>query len=227
MPIRKDNHRDPRFEPLGGGPLDEQKIKKNYAFLDSYRDSEISELKSAIRKTKDQEVREKLKRALLSMESRKRDEETKKHHQEVLRKHRREEKEKIEKGKKPFYLKKANQKKMVLVERFQGMKEKQMYVIPDSLPPMQLVFGARHHASVIKAHLCSLFSLSACLATVMGSEMTLLTRKLRTATILLRGDGRKKQPRREGGCQSREGVECAKPYFSNDDKLSIYLLSIL
>ena len=125
VPVRKINHRDPRFEPVSGA-VDDRKTKKNYSFLDTYRDSEISELKSALRKTKNDESKEKLKRALLSMESRKKSQEMKEQQQEVLRRHRKEEKEKIEQGKKPFYLKKVDQKKMALVEKFEGMKGKQV-----------------------------------------------------------------------------------------------------
>lgn len=91
-----------------------------------YRDSEMSELKSAIRKTKDPEAKEKLQRALLSMESRKKSQQAKDQQQEVLRKHRKEEKAKVEQGKRPFYLKKADQKQLALVERFEGMKGKQV-----------------------------------------------------------------------------------------------------
>lgn len=125
VPTQKVYHRDPRFEPFSGA-VDEQKTKKNYSFLDTYRDSEISELKSVIRKTKDTESKEKLKRALLSMESRQKAQKTKEQQQEVLRKHRKQEKGLIEQGKRPFYLKKADQKRMALVERFEGMKGKQV-----------------------------------------------------------------------------------------------------
>ena len=122
---QKINHRDPRFE-LFSSAVDEQKTKKNYSFLDTYRNSEILALKSVIRKTKDSESKEKLKRALLSMESRKKAQKTKEQQQEVLRKHRKQEKGLIEQGKRPFYLKKADQKRMALIERFEGMKGKQV-----------------------------------------------------------------------------------------------------
>lgn len=125
IPTQKINYRDPRFEPLSG-PLDEQKTKNKYSFLDAYRDSEINELKAVIRKTKDFEAKEKLKRALLSMESRKKSQQAKDQQQEVIRKHRKEEKAKVEQGKKPFYLKKTDQKQMALVKRFEGMKGKQV-----------------------------------------------------------------------------------------------------
>ncbi|CAD6575471.1 MAG: rRNA bioproteinsis protein rrp36 [Alectoria sarmentosa] len=125
VPVPKMNHRDPRFEPLSGA-VDQGKTKQNYSFLDSYRDSEKSELKSAIQKSKDIEAKGKLKRALLSMESRKKAQETREQQQEVLKRHRKDEKEKVEQGKRPFYLKKADQKKRALVERFEGMKGKQV-----------------------------------------------------------------------------------------------------
>ena len=125
MPTQKIDHRDPRFEPLSG-PVDEQRTRKNYAFLGGYRDNEISDLRAAIRKTKDSEAKEKLKRALLGMESRKKAQETKDQQRKILRKHRKEEKGKIEKGKKPFYLKKADQKKLALVEKYEGMKGKEV-----------------------------------------------------------------------------------------------------
>lgn len=108
------------------GPLDTEKTKRNYSFLETYRDDEINELKATIRKTKDPGAIEKLKHALLSMESRKKSQQAKDLQQEILRKHRKEEKGKIEQGKKPFYLKKADQKKLALTQRFEGMKEKQV-----------------------------------------------------------------------------------------------------
>ena len=125
MPTHKVVHRDPRFERLSG-PLDAEKAKKNYSFLQSYRDDEINELKGNIPKTKDPEVTERLKRALLSMESRKKTQQMKDQQQEVLSKHRKEEKEAVRQGKKPFYLKRAEQKQLALVERFNGMKGKQV-----------------------------------------------------------------------------------------------------
>ncbi|KAL8954231.1 MAG: hypothetical protein Q9193_007324, partial [Seirophora villosa] len=116
--------RDPRFEPLTG-PLDEQKAKKNYGFLNDYRDLEMSELRSVIRQTKDPAAKENLKRALLRMESRKKSQQRKDEEQDILRAHRAKEKDLIRQGKKPFYLKKAEQKKLALVQRFEGMKGKQ------------------------------------------------------------------------------------------------------
>ena len=125
VPSIKKDIRDPRFEPTSG-PHDELRAKQNYSFLDGYRDSEISELKAGIKQTKDAAAKEKLRRALLSMESRKQTQRKKHQEQEILKAHRAKEKDLIKQGKKPFYLKKGEQKKLALVQRFEGMKGKQV-----------------------------------------------------------------------------------------------------
>ena len=101
-------------------------MEKNYSFLNDYRTSEISALKTSIRSTKDDVAKEALKRQLLSMESREKARATKEVQQDVLREHRRKEKEAVEKGKKPFYLKQGEQKKLALVKKFEGMGEKKV-----------------------------------------------------------------------------------------------------
>lgn len=127
VPTTKLDHRDPRFEPLSG-PIDEVKTKRNYAFLEDYRDDEMNQLKETIRRTKstDETTKEALKRALLSMESKKKAQVAKDKQQEIIRTHRAKEKDLIKQGKKPFYLKKSEQKKLALVERFKGLKGKQV-----------------------------------------------------------------------------------------------------
>ena len=125
VPIPTIAHRDPRFEPLSG-PLDTIKLEKKYSFLNDYRASEIAALKSNIRNTKDTSTKERLKRELLSMESREKAKATKETQQEVLREHRRKEKEAVAQGKKPFFLKKGEQKKLALVKKFEGMGDKKV-----------------------------------------------------------------------------------------------------
>ena len=117
--------RDPRFESLSG-PLNKERLKKKYAFLDTYRDNEIAELKAELRESKAPAAREALKRALTSMESKKKTQELKEQRQDVLRKHRKEEREKVEKGKRPFYLKRGEIMERTLKERFEHMKGKQI-----------------------------------------------------------------------------------------------------
>lgn len=122
---RRIDHRDPRFEPFTG-PIDEAKLKKNYSFLETYRDSEIAELRAAVLNSKDVDSLEILKKALQSMESRKKTEAVKDQEQAVLRAFRAKEKELVMQGKRPFYLKRGEQKRLALVERFEGLKDKQV-----------------------------------------------------------------------------------------------------
>jgi len=86
----------------------------------------MRELKAAIKTAKDENTKEKLKRALMSMESRKKAQLRKSKEQEVLDKHRKAEKELVKQGKKPFYLKKAEQKKRLLLDQFSSLKGKQL-----------------------------------------------------------------------------------------------------
>lgn len=146
--------RDPRFMSVGGPAPDAQVLSNKYSFLRDYRTSEMEELRTAIKKTKNEEQKEKLKRKLLSMESQAKAEQAKERDQKIIREHRKKEKEAIEQGKKPFYLKKcefffffcpcyslsfssnarsianislftAEQKKLALVDKFNSMKGKE------------------------------------------------------------------------------------------------------
>ena len=101
-------------------------MEKNYAFLNDYRSSEIAALKASIRSAKDLAMKEGLKRDLLSMESREKARKAKELAQDVLREHRKREKEAVRKGKKPFFLKKGERKKLALIKRFKGMGEKKV-----------------------------------------------------------------------------------------------------
>lgn len=104
--------------------MNEEKIARNYDFLEGYRDDEMAEMKKAIKSTKDEEGKERLKRELLSMESRKKTKERKDRERSVIEKHRKEEKELVRQGKQPFYLKKSVQKERLLKEQFEGLKGK-------------------------------------------------------------------------------------------------------
>lgn len=115
--------RDPRFDALqqrsahlGGNS------EKAYAFLRDYQKSEIGELRSAMKAAKSEEDREALRRRMNSMENRLKAKEAKEREQEVLRKYRKGEGEKVKQGKNPYFLKRSEVKQRVLVERFEGMK---------------------------------------------------------------------------------------------------------
>jgi ribosomal RNA-processing protein 36 len=123
--VKKPVFRDPRFDNVSGPAPDEHVVGKRYSFLNDYRSSEIADLRSTIKKTKSQDEKERLKKRLLSMESQQKARENKEQLQEVARAHKQKEKELVKEGKQPFFLKKSEQKKIALVDRFQNMKSKQ------------------------------------------------------------------------------------------------------
>ena len=78
-----------------------------YSFLEDYQRDEIALLKTQIRQSKDEAEREKLEKALQSLQSRKESREAKDRAQSVLKAMKRDEREKVKLGKRPFYLKKS------------------------------------------------------------------------------------------------------------------------
>jgi ribosomal RNA-processing protein 36 len=128
LPDTRRKARDPRFDPSVSriGKLDEAKAAKAYAFLDDYRDSEMADLRAQIKKTKDEYVKEKLKRQLMSMESKKKSRAKKAAEDELLIEHRRKEKDLVAQGKTPFYLKKSVQKQQLLTNRYEKMSKGQV-----------------------------------------------------------------------------------------------------
>lgn len=127
---RRREARDPRFDPAvssgNSRAVQEIKARKAYAFLDEYRESEMAALRQEAKKAKDPAAKEALKRRLMSMESRKRAWEQKDEGERLLAEHRRAEKGAVAQGKKPFYLKKSEQKKQLLLNRFKGMSGAQV-----------------------------------------------------------------------------------------------------
>jgi ribosomal RNA-processing protein 36 len=125
IPLAKSKIRDPRFDPLSG-PLVQTDIEKKYSFLQDYRTSEMNELRAAIKNPKVAEAeKDTLRRQLLSMTSKQKAKDRDDAERKVLSEHRKKEKDMIKQGKQPFYLKKSEQKKQALVERFSGMKAKE------------------------------------------------------------------------------------------------------
>ena len=112
--VKKRQVRDPRFDGISGSRLDENVVGARYSFLNDYRASEIADLKTTIKKTKDEAEKERLKKKLLSMESQEHTRKRKEEQQNVVREHRKNEKELIKKGKQPFYLKKCTSSPCVL-----------------------------------------------------------------------------------------------------------------
>jgi ribosomal RNA-processing protein 36 len=106
--------------------VDEARFRRAYAFLDGYRDDEMAQLRVAAKKARTPEEKEELQRALASMESRKRAQAHRDRERELVGEHRERERELVSQGKKPFFLKRSEVKKQLLVDQFAGMKKGQV-----------------------------------------------------------------------------------------------------
>jgi hypothetical protein len=105
--VKKPNFRDPRFENIGGPRPDENTVSRRYAFLNDYKASEIADLKKAIKKSRNGDEKEQMRKQLESMESQQKTQQRKDEQQAVVREHKKKEKELIKDGKQPFFLKKC------------------------------------------------------------------------------------------------------------------------
>ncbi|KAK6506956.1 rRNA biogenesis protein rrp36 [Arthrobotrys musiformis] len=121
-----DTTRDPRFDQIGqSGAVNMDKIAKNYDFLEDYRESEIKSLRQEAAKEKNPIRKQEMENTLKSLESKRDARKRRLEHDKILAEHKKKEREAIKQGKKPFYLKKSEQKKLVLTTQFANMGEKQ------------------------------------------------------------------------------------------------------
>ena len=130
---------DPRFSSLSGPAPDPSRLRQRYAFLNDYRQNEMDELRTVLNNSKkasgqkgkkrtahvDEETRDRLKKELGRMENRARAESDKERQERVMHEWKRAEREKVQQGKKPFYLKNSEQKKLTLADKFENMKAKE------------------------------------------------------------------------------------------------------
>ncbi|QIX02049.1 hypothetical protein AMS68_007566 [Peltaster fructicola] len=122
--VPKMHLRDPRFDTVRYAPSNTDAQDKAYAFLRDYQKSEMQELKTAMKKTKSQDDKDVLRRKLNAMENRLKAKEAKEREQDIVRKHRKQERDQVREGKTPYFLKRSEIKQQALVEKFQSMKSK-------------------------------------------------------------------------------------------------------
>ncbi|KAK7208227.1 hypothetical protein BZA70DRAFT_308975 [Myxozyma melibiosi] len=114
--------RDPRFEALSG-KFDDTQFRKNYGFLNEYRERELAELKERMAKTRDPVEVARMKKEYQSLESKLKAAKKKEFEKKVLKEAERKERELVKQGKKPFYMKKSDKRKLVLTQKFSEMKK--------------------------------------------------------------------------------------------------------
>ncbi|KAI8896775.1 hypothetical protein BC833DRAFT_596153 [Globomyces pollinis-pini] len=112
--------RDPRFEPLSG-TLNPELFKRSYGFIHQYEESEVEQLKKVIATEKDVEKKANLKGQLTKLTSKLNARKLKEKRMEMEKGWKKKELELVKQGKKPFYMKNSEKKKLELVEKFKSI----------------------------------------------------------------------------------------------------------
>nr|NP_593831.3 LOW QUALITY PROTEIN: uncharacterized protein SPAC823.04 [Schizosaccharomyces pombe]Q9P6P2.3 RecName: Full=rRNA biogenesis protein rrp36; AltName: Full=Ribosomal RNA-processing protein 36 [Schizosaccharomyces pombe 972h-]CAB90149.3 rRNA processing protein Rrp36, DUF947 family (predicted) [Schizosaccharomyces pombe] len=110
-----------KFDSLSGN-LSKDKVKKNYGFLNEYRVSEIQQLRDELKICKDQERAESIRQTLKSLLSKMERHLEEERAERVMHEFRAQEKERVKEGKKPFYLKRNEQKKLIQMDKYKSME---------------------------------------------------------------------------------------------------------
>mmetsp|Transcript_87330 Transcript_87330/g.232732 ORF Transcript_87330/g.232732 Transcript_87330/m.232732 type:complete len:278 (-) Transcript_87330:62-895(-) len=114
---------DPRFERTSG-KLNEELFRKSFAFVAQKRQEEMKELKQRMSKIKDPTAREELAAELDALQRVQQREAAVEARRERETERKRTERKLVREGKKPFFLKKSDQRNLELAKRFEDLSKK-------------------------------------------------------------------------------------------------------
>eukprot|EP01126_Amoeba_proteus_P061922 TRINITY_DN8359_c0_g1_i23.p2 TRINITY_DN8359_c0_g1~~TRINITY_DN8359_c0_g1_i23.p2 ORF type:complete len:259 (-),score=70.86 TRINITY_DN8359_c0_g1_i23:199-975(-) len=120
---KKKISRDPRFDSLSGH-FNEGLFKKSFSFLDEIVDQEMNFLKNSVETETDPDRRKKYQKALNILENKCRAKMEKEQTQQMKKKLRKQEEERIARGKTPFYFGKKHVEEEKLKLKYNKLKEK-------------------------------------------------------------------------------------------------------
>ncbi|KAL7752687.1 rRNA biogenesis protein rrp36 [Sorochytrium milnesiophthora] len=109
--------RDPRFDSLSG-KFNADLFSKTYAFVEDHRNVELGELRAALAREKNPEEAERLQKTLQRLQSQQRARTNEQRQQQVKREWKKKELQAVKDGKKPFFLKKAEEKRLYMISKF-------------------------------------------------------------------------------------------------------------
>ncbi|XP_055982320.1 kelch domain-containing protein 3 isoform X2 [Sorex fumeus] len=121
VPVSKKVARDPRFDDLSG-EYNPEVFDKTYQFLDDIRAKEKQLVKKQLKKQRGGEEREKLQQLLQRMEQQELAQQERKRKQELRLALQQERRAQAKEGHRPFFLKKSEQRQLVLAEKFKELK---------------------------------------------------------------------------------------------------------
>ncbi|XP_029448647.1 ribosomal RNA processing protein 36 homolog [Rhinatrema bivittatum] len=122
VPVKKKVHRDPRFDDLSG-EYNPEVFEKTYSFLRDIKEEEEEVVQKKLKKTRDPVEKEKLQQLLKRMvqqEASGRSQQKWRAQQLVLK---RQQRDLAKAGRKPFYLKKSEKRKLELAEKYELLKK--------------------------------------------------------------------------------------------------------
>ena len=117
----KRSTRDPRFNDLSGA-YNEELFEKSYAFVQDIKKTEYESVKTQLKKVKNTEEKEKLLKVKQKMDTEQKVKAEKEKKRELFKKQKRQASEQTKIGKKAFYLKNSDKKKIELAEKYKELK---------------------------------------------------------------------------------------------------------
>ncbi|XP_039087086.1 kelch domain-containing protein 3 isoform X2 [Hyaena hyaena] len=121
VPISKKVARDPRFDDLSG-EYNPEVFDKTYQFLDDIRAKEKELVKKQLKKHRSGQEHEKLQQLLQRMEQQEMAQQERKRQQELRLALKQERRARAQQGHRPYFLKKSEQRQLVLAEKFKELK---------------------------------------------------------------------------------------------------------
>ncbi|XP_061002726.1 kelch domain-containing protein 3 isoform X2 [Dama dama] len=121
VPVSKKVARDPRFDDLSG-EYNPEVFDKTYQFLDDIRAREKELVKKQLKKRRSGEEHEKLQQLLQRMEQQEMAQKERKRQQELRLALKQERRAQAQQGRRPYFLKKSEQRQLVLAEKFKELK---------------------------------------------------------------------------------------------------------
>ncbi len=113
---------DPRFD-RSFGEFHEDQFKAAYNFIKPMQEKERGILEESLKKERDPARKAHIQRVLDRQKAVEKSREREDFQKNVLKKWKKSEQELVKQGKKPFYLKRADQKKLELIAKFKEMKD--------------------------------------------------------------------------------------------------------
>ena len=117
----KRSTRDPRFNDLSGA-YNEELFEKSYAFVQDIKKTEYESVNTQLKKVKNTEEKEKLLKVKQKMDTEQKVKAEKEKKRELFKKQKRQASEQTKIGKKAFYLKNSDKKKIELAEKYKELK---------------------------------------------------------------------------------------------------------